>query len=171
MSNLYFALRSSKPSQSIRLIICLLVCVVVAPTTVAAAGDREARHQNIDGTGYAIHGYDPVAYFLDGKAVKGSKKFVATYKGANYAFVSEKNRQSFRQDPENFAPQYGGYCAYGIVHGSKSAIDPHVWKIVEGRLYFMINPGTMSIWKKREKLHIKIANGAWRIMTKQSAKK
>jgi len=126
-----------------------------------AWAESDATHVNVGSNGYAIDRYDPVAYFTEGRPVRGSKALTATYKGVKYAFSSKANRARFSADPEKYTPQYGGYCAYGVVHGSKSDIDPEVWEIVDGRLYFLINPGTMSIWKRKKRANISVGNKAW----------
>jgi YHS domain-containing protein len=135
-------------------------------SVVAWAEATVAIHQNLDDEGYAINRYDPVGYFIDGKAIRGSTEFTTTFEGAKYAFASAGNLKIFMKEPKKYKPQYGGYCAYGLVYGSKSSIDPEQWEIVDGRLYFMINPGTMSIWQKSKNNYIKIADKAWKNITK-----
>lgn len=142
----------------------LVVMVSFTAAGVAAAGN-DTRHVNANSDGYAIDRYDPVAYFTEARPVRGKVALTAEYDGVKYAFSSANNRALFRDNPAKYTPQYGGYCAYGLVHGSKSDIDPEVWRIVDGRLYFMINAGTMSIWEKRRKTHIRIANKAWKSIT------
>jgi YHS domain-containing protein len=91
-------------------------------------------------TGYfgnvAILGYDPVAYFTESKAVKGSPEFSQRWLGATWHFASAKHRDAFTSEPIRYAPQYGGFCAAGAAFGEASAnIDPEAWRIVDGRLY------------------------------------
>src|SRR3954453_18095032 len=78
----------------------------------------------------AIRGYDPVAYFKAGKPVMGSKDFVYQWKGANWYFASQENLDAFKASPEKYAPQYGGYCAYGLADGHKAPTEPDAWTIV-----------------------------------------
>lgn len=141
----------------------VLVSMLAATMPAAAGGPL-----NLDADGYAIGRYDPVAYFTVGKAIKGDVAHTASYDGANYAFASEEHRQIFLQDPDKFVPQYGGHCAYGAVYGGKSSIDPEIWEIVDGRLFFMINPGTMTLWQKRKADYIKIADQAWKSVVGQN---
>ena len=126
-----------------------------------AAAARTSRNFNLDPDGYALRQYDPVGYFTMGKALRGKTGLTIKYKGAKYAFSSEENRKLFLQNPEKFLPQYGGYCAFGLVYGSKSDIDPEIWEIVDGRLFFLINPGTMSLWSRKKESNIRTADKAW----------
>jgi YHS domain-containing protein len=84
--------------------------------------------------GQAIRGYDAVAYFTEGKPVKGDEKFVYNWKNANWYFSSKQNLDSFKINPEKFAPQYGGYCAYGMSQGHKAPTDADAWTIVDDKL-------------------------------------
>ncbi|MBT4045763.1 MAG: YHS domain-containing protein [Rhodospirillaceae bacterium] len=140
-------------------IIFLLVVISVARAAEAP------QHINVDADGYSIDRYDPVAYFTEGQPVRGKPEFSAEYQGAKYAFSSKKNRERFLDNPDKFVPQYGGFCAYGVVHGGKSNVDPEVWEIVDGRLYLMISGGTMSVWQKKKKTYIQMADKAWRTIT------
>ena len=90
--------------------------------------------------GKAIDGYDPVAYFTDGKAVKGQSRFTHEWMGATWLFASAEHRDLLAADPERYAPQYGGYCAYAVSQGATADIDPSAWKIVDGKLYLNLNP-------------------------------
>ena len=96
----------------------------------------------------AIEGYDVVAYFEDGKPVEGSADFTAEYKGATWRFASADHRDMFKANPEAYAPQYGGYCAYGVSQGHAVRGDPMHWKIVDGKLYLNYNSGVQKKWVK-----------------------
>ena len=95
---------------------------------------RGAVHQNLDDKGYAINQYEPVGYFAEGKAIRGSEKHSTIFDGAKYAFGSSENLKTFLENPKKYKPEYGGYCAYGLVYASESATDPESWQIVDGRL-------------------------------------
>ncbi|MBV8275665.1 MAG: hypothetical protein JO170_10475, partial [Verrucomicrobia bacterium] len=82
-----------------------------------------------------LKGYDPVAYFKQGKAVKGSPFITSTYKGATYLFASREDKAEFEKSPANFEPQYGGYCAYSMSKGERHDIDPNAFHIYKGKLY------------------------------------
>src|ERR1044071_8897389 len=93
--------------------------------------------------GVAIEGYDTVAYFTDGKAMKGSEEFAYDWLGTPWQFASAKHRDMFAADPEKYAPQFGGYCTLGIGVDGHAAenIDPETaWRIIDGKLYFVYDP-------------------------------
>lgn len=97
-------------------------------------------------TGYfgnvAIKGYDPVAYFTENQALKGSKEFSHDWLGATWHFASAENRDLFIAEPIKYAPQYGGHCADGVSFGTITTnIDPEAWRIIEGKLYLSYDPG------------------------------
>ncbi|PZM15456.1 YHS domain-containing (seleno)protein [Rhizobium tubonense] len=88
--------------------------------------------------GVAIDGYDPVAYFLDNRAVKGSEKISYDWLGTPWYFASDEHRELFKKNPVKYAPQYGGYCAAEVA-GSGSVtvnINPEAFAIIDGKLYF-----------------------------------
>src|SRR5262245_55076900 len=90
---------------------------------------------NKDKTGLALKGYDAVAYFNEGKAVEGKKDFEYSWMDATWRFSTAENRDLFAKNPEKYAPQFGGYCAYGVTSGYLAPIDPTAWKVVEGKLF------------------------------------
>jgi YHS domain-containing protein len=96
--------------------------------------------------GVAIDGYDPVAYFTDMKPVKGSSAFHADYQGSTFHFGSAAHRDAFADDPGRFAPQYGGYCAYGMAKGYKASIDPAAFTVVGDKLYLNYSETVRSQW-------------------------
>ena len=109
----------------------------------------------------AIRGYDVVAYFNDGKAVKGDKTITREWNGAQWNFSSKANLDSFSANPEKYAPQYGGYCAYGTADGHKAPTDPNAWTILDGKLYFNYNKQVQEMWKKKQPEFIKKADTNW----------
>jgi YHS domain-containing protein len=111
----------------------------------------------------AIRGYDPVAYFKESKPVEGKDEFSYVWKGATWKFSSEQNRKDFKANPEKFAPQFGGYCAYGMgdESGHKASTSPDAWTIVDGKLYLNYNTDVQKIWKENQKAFIKNANDNW----------
>ena len=109
----------------------------------------------------AIKGYDPVSYFADGKPVQGSGLYTATYKNAIYQFSSADNRDAFRANPERFAPQYGGFCAYGVTKERKFDTDPTAWRITDGKLYLNLSKKVQKVWLKDVPGYIASANGIW----------
>ncbi len=111
--------------------------------------------------GVTLKGYDPVAYFAEGKPVKGSGEYVYQWMGATWHFSSAEHRDLFAKDPEKYAPQYGGYCAYAVSLGSTSDVDPHAWKIVNGKLYLNLNPDVAKIWSQDIPGNITKADRNW----------
>jgi hypothetical protein len=128
----------------------ILTIAVVAPA-IAFAPPAQARSPEIY-TGLlsstAVGGYDPVAYFSEGKAVQGNREIVFAWKGVSWRFVSEKNRDLFRQKPEAYAPQFGGYCAWAVSRGYTAKGDPRYWKVVDGKLYLNYDAGVQKDWEK-----------------------
>ncbi|EPG73096.1 YHS domain protein [Leptospira fainei serovar Hurstbridge str. BUT 6] len=116
----------------------------------------------------AIRGYDPVAYFSESKAVAGDEKFQTTWNGAKWKFSSQKNLNAFKKKPENYAPQYGGYCAYAMRDGETYEIDPKAWKIVEGKLYLNYNEKVNGFWSRDIPGNIKKADNQWAKLPKKT---
>lgn len=113
---------------------------------LSAAVLRAEKPVNTTFTGVAIKGYDPVAYFTDGKPEKGSSDFAHDWNGAEWRFASAAHRDLFKADPVKYAPQFGGYCAWAVSRGYTAGIDPDAWKIVNGRLYLNYNAKVQSQW-------------------------
>ena len=101
---------------------------------------------NLDGQGVAIKGYDPVAYFADGKPMPGRAELSHSVGGATYWFANDRNLQAFKAEPVKYLPQYAGYCAYGVAQGVKPDIDPTAFRIVEGKLYLNLSPAVQTRW-------------------------
>lgn len=149
-------------SLSIGSLSALLILLAVIGVAKAAEAPE---HVNIGSDGYSIDRYDPVAYFTEARPVRGKPEFSAEYHGAKYSFSSKSNQELFLANPDKYVPQYGGYCAYGVVHGGKSDVDPEVWEIVDGKLYLMISGGTKSVWQKKKRAYIQKADKAWKFIT------
>ena len=109
----------------------------------------------------AIARYDPVAYHTAGKPAKGVSNFTTEWKGAKWYFESAENRDRFAAEPEKFAPQYGGYCAYGVAKGSAAEIDPEAWHIVRGKLYLNYSKGIQRKWVDNQVKYITAADKNW----------
>jgi len=126
------------------------------------AGSAAAEMPQIfsDGDG-AIRGYDPVAYFVQGKPVQGSGQFTHQWRGANWRFASAENRDRFAATPEKYAPQYGGYCAYGVAQGYAVKIEPEAWSIVDGKLYLNYSLGVQEDWKQDVPGYLRKADANW----------
>ena len=114
--------------------------------------------------GNAIQGYDPVAYFKESKPVKGNAQFNFKWNDANWIFSSQQNLDSFKLNPEKFAPQYGGYCAYGMSDGHKAPTNPEAWTIVDGKLYLNYNSKVKVYWNKELAKRIEDADKNWPVL-------
>lgn len=110
----------------------------------------------------AIHGYDPVAYFTEGRAVIGKAAFTATHDGAAYRFSSQANKDAFERNPERYVPQYGGFCAFGVSVGAKFDGDPTLWKVVDNKLYLNLNPQIQEKWQQDVSGNIAKADQHWK---------
>lgn len=116
---------------------------------------------NTDATGLVIRGYDPVAYFTEGRPVPGRPDLSMEYKGGKYLFANAGNRDAFKANPEKYIPRYGGYCAYGVAKGKKFDIDPSSWRIVEGKLYVLLNPSILQEWSTDTKEYLRRSEENW----------
>ena len=134
----------------------LLVMVTVA----AVPGAPDAQEIFTD-NGLALRGYDPVAYFNEGEPQRGSADFVAEWGGAEWRFVSAANRDAFLAAPGEYAPQYGGFCAWAVSQGYTAPINPHAWAIVEGRLYLNASTRVQRRWARDAAEHIERADANW----------
>ena len=109
----------------------------------------------------AVQGYDPVAYFTEGKPVKGSKEFSTEYQGAEFRFSSAQNLEMFKQNPEKYAPQFGGYCAWAVSQGYTAKGDADYWAVVDGKLYLNYNKKIQETWEQNRDEYIDEANTNW----------
>jgi YHS domain-containing protein len=109
----------------------------------------------------AIRGYDPVAYFTESRPVKGSREFTHRWNGATWRFASAENRERFAAEPEKYAPQYGGYCAYGVASGYAVKIEPDAWSVVDGRLYLNYDRSVQKSWQADVPGYIRKADANW----------
>jgi len=137
----------------------LLTLTMAAALPVFAA--PEADPVNKDASGVAIKGYDPVAYFTQSKPVKGSSAFTHQWRNATWWFASAEDRDEFARAPEKYAPQYGGYCAYGVSQNHTAPIDPEAWTIIEGKLYLNYSKGVKKTWSESIPKYVEDANKNW----------
>ena len=109
----------------------------------------------------AIKGYDTVAYFTENKPVKGKSEFSLEYNEAKWLFSSQENLDLFKADPEKYAPQYGGYCAYAVSQGSTASIRPELFTIYNGKLYLNYNDSINDKWSANKDSFIEEADKKW----------
>lgn len=111
--------------------------------------------------GIAIKGVDPVAYFLEGKAIEGERRYSYHWNQAEWRFSSAENLQRFKQDPEQYAPQFGGYCAWAVSQGYSAGIDPEAWSIVNDKLYLNYSKSVQKTWSLNMQHNIETAEQNW----------
>ena len=144
--------------------------LAAAASALTLASAAFAGDQYIDDTGFAVSGYDVVAYFdLDqnpvGQAqpapVPGRTDITADYNGATFAFSSEANRDRFLADPAAFVPQYDGHCAYGVAKGGKVPGNPTLWRIVDDKLYLNITENVVMFWEEDIPGNLTLSEANW----------
>lgn len=111
--------------------------------------------------GTAIDGTDPVAYFTEGRPVEGSSAHTYEWRGATWRFASAENKALFVADPERYAPQYGGYCAWAVSQGYTASTEPEHWSIVDGKLYLNYSASVQKTWETDKPGFISKANANW----------
>lgn len=137
-------------------IIVSLALLIVSQVSMAVDPVFTARFSDV-----AIRGYDTVAYFVENKAVKGSKEFEAEHNGAIWRFSSAENKALFEGDPEKYAPQFGGYCAYAVSQGYTASIQPDQFTVLDGKLYLNYNKSINKKWLGNRDQFIVDANKNW----------
>ncbi|GAB3926472.1 YHS domain-containing (seleno)protein [Larkinella terrae] len=135
--------------------IAILYCIILsAGTSFAQTTEIRKKQYNLESSGLAIQGYDPVAYFTMHQAVEGKKDLVTSYNGVTYQFSSRANRDEFTRNPMRYEPQFGGWCAYAMgKKGEKVEVDPETFKVLDGKLYLFYNKyfkNTLNTWNQDE---------------------
>ncbi|MFK8016345.1 MAG: YHS domain-containing (seleno)protein [Gammaproteobacteria bacterium] len=137
----------------------IALLLMLLPTGTALADKAPVYTGVLSST--ALKGYDTVAYFSEGKPVKGNKQFSTQWNGATWLFSSEENLNAFTKAPENYAPQYGGYCAWAVSEGYTASGDPKVWAVVDGKLYVNYNRKIGKRWQADRAAFIEKADANW----------
>jgi len=132
-----------------------LICLLVALTATTIFAQTNLKNK------IAIQGYDPVAYFEINKAIEGKEEITSEFNGAIYYFSSENNKTLFLKNPEQYIPQFGGYCAYGMSEGYKAPIQPEAFTIVDNKLYLNYNLEVKEMWLKDQENRIAKAAKTW----------
>ena len=148
-------MRNTRSVMLVAMGICALVLSPIVVWGQSSPGTESL--VNIPGT----HGYDPVAFFTQGKAVKGDPQWQSTHGGAIYYFQSSANRDVFNQDPAKYAPQYGGYCAMSMTMGKFEDIDPNYFVVHDDKLLMMKNEKAHDMFVKDTEGNIKKADANW----------
>ena len=118
----------------------------------------------------ALSGYDTVAFFTDSKPVNGSPFITAEYQGAIYYFASEEHKKLFTANPEKYAPQCGGFCAYGVGLGKVFPVDINTWQVRNGKLYLNLNADILKEFNADFDGNVAKAENNWPALVKQFGK-
>ncbi len=143
--------------------VLLVAALVCAGLSLAVPPAMAAEDPVYTGTfsSLAVSGYDPVAYFTQNKPVKGSGDHEFDWNGATWRFSSAENLATFKADPEKYAPQYGGYCAWAVSQGYTASSIPEAWRIVDGKLYLNYSTEIQARWTKDVPGFIALADTNW----------
>ncbi|MFN7117607.1 MAG: YHS domain-containing (seleno)protein [Saprospiraceae bacterium] len=155
---------------SIFALFSVLLISCQTPTKDVQPSDDPDTYANLNSDGVIIDGYDAVAFFTDGKPVKGSASFQSTYKGAIYQFASAEHKQLFDSDPEKYKVQYGGWCAYAVSLGRVAPININTWSIVDGRLFIQHNDRAVRGWEKDVPGNVVKADKYWALVAGNQGK-
>ena len=123
-----------------------------------------AAEEHFVADGYGVSGYDPVAYHTDGQPTVGNSVYTVSHEGVTYRFASADNKNAFQANPDKYAPEYGGFCAFGTAMGRKFPGDPNAWRIVDGKLYLNLNKDVQAQWVKDVPGFIRGADHNWPII-------
>lgn len=148
-------------------ILSLVVAIVALPVFAQTASKTLV---NVDETGVAIQGYDPVAFFTDSKPVKGDQKFLVKHDGAIYFFASKEHKDLFKADPVKYIPEFGGYCAYGVSKNKLVEIDVDAFQIVDGKLLLQYSKGVRDDFNADAKGNLAKANANWTGLVEKKGK-
>jgi YHS domain-containing protein len=143
-------------------LVSVTLCQIILYSVSLYAGEFFERNN------LAIDGYDPVAYFTEQKPMKGSTQFRSNFHGSTFQFASAVHRDAFAADPAKYAPQYGGYCAYGMAKGYKATIDPAAFTIADDKLYLNYSETVRSRWLSDIPGNIQKADANWPEVQKQT---
>jgi len=139
----------------------VFAAIMLAGVINAQQDSKGSFFVNVNGQGVILDGYDAVAFFTDGKPVKGDAQFQAVHEGAIYYFVSKEHADLFAANPEKYKPQFGGYCAYAVSLGRVAPIDVNTFSIVNGRLVLQHNERAVNGWNKDVPGNLELADKYW----------
>ena len=149
----------------------MILSLFLLTAGVASASDAVSTSNGLTAAGgpLAVHGFDVVSYFEAGDPQRGLAKFSVNHEGAVYRFASRKHMRQFTRDPQAFVPQFGGFCAYGVSVGKKFDGDPLVYRVVDDKLYFNLNPDIKATWEKDLHENIHKAVSSWPTLRSKAA--
>ncbi|HMS44149.1 MAG TPA: YHS domain-containing (seleno)protein [Pyrinomonadaceae bacterium] len=141
----------------------IILFLIIGIASFAACTKTESVKQvNTTGENVAIKGFDTVAYFTAENAVQGNPKYEFVWNGAKWLFTNVENLEKFKANPEQFAPQFGGYCSFAVSKGYTADGDPNAWKVVDGKLYLNYSPKVKEMWEKEQEQRIKDGEKNWK---------
>jgi YHS domain-containing protein len=138
-----------------------ILAFLLALSFIACDTSTKQNQEVFQPNGKAIKGFDPVAFHTDKKPVVGNEAYSYKWKDAQWFFANQANLDSFKLAPEKYAPQYGGYCAFGTAEGHKAPTETDTWSVVDGKLYFNYNQDVKKMWSKDTKGYIEKADKNW----------
>lgn len=138
-----------------------LVALAIAAAFALSSGSSPRAAVNVDTDNVAIHGYDTVAYFTEGRAAKGKSEFGHEWQDAQWHFANATHRDLFIANPERYAPRYGGYCTLGLALGEYSDVDPEQWTIIDGKLYLNKNAAIRDQFRKGPEHYLFLSEANW----------
>ena len=131
--------------------------------TIFSAVQMNAQHKQVfTKNNIAVNGYDVVAYFTDSNAIKGTEEHTVCWNDPKLLFATGDHVFLIKAIPEKYAPQYGGYCAYGTSRGYKAPTQPEAWSTVDGKLYLNYNLDVQKTWSADRANLIKKADVNWK---------
>jgi len=162
--------RFHSPRAGRRLALSLALCTLVFGHAAQAAEPpiNKLRNSFLGGrTDTAINGYDTVAYFTVGKPVQGQDRYAVEWMGAKWKFASQANLDLFKANPDRYAPQYGGYCAYGVAQGHLVKVDPDQFSILDGKLYLNFDADVQARFRQDPAGYIRQADSKFQALLRQ----
>jgi YHS domain-containing protein len=139
-----------------------LTCLLALGIGLASQAHAQTKTLlNLDKSGVAVQGYDPVAFFTDARPVKGNSQFTSNLKGATYRFASAEHKAAFDKEPTKYEPQFGGYCAYGLSKNKLVPIEVDAFQVVNGRLLLQYDKGIRDKFNKDTQGNLKLADSNW----------
>ncbi len=155
--------------QTARHMAAILASLLVA--SCAADSGKVSQPRTVDEIdlqqGFALKGFDPVAYFADGGPAAGNAAISYRWRGATWLFSTEEHRSAFIADPARYAPQFGGYCAFAVSRGTTADGDPLQWAVVDDKLYVNTNAFAMELWDRDRPGNIRTGNSNWPLIPKR----
>ena len=138
------------------LIVTILLVTLASSAALAAKPPVFSTRKQV-----AINGYDPVAYFTEAQPRRGQKEHSLDWNGATWRFASAENKELFSANPERYAPQFGGYCAYAVSRGYTASTAPEAWTVHNGKLYLNYSLSVRDTWDQDRERNITRGNANW----------